>query len=139
MRFGHRPAPRGVTRSDLSWNRPSATGVPLVLALLAACGASPLAPRANVVIVNHGVSAGCATLMDYCVEVTCTVENRGDALGVAEVQVDLFLTDGTVVRRTETIQVEPGGIAVAKGEFKEAKISQATLKYDCSVVRELSL
>jgi hypothetical protein len=68
------------------------------------------------------VDDSCAKILDYCVRVTCTVTNDGNASGTIPIVFNLMATGQRTATATEAAMLRPGEQKTISHDFGEARL-----------------
>jgi hypothetical protein len=77
------------------------------------------------------VDDSCTKLLDYCVRVTCTVTNDGNADGALPVAFNLMATGRPTATAIETAYLKAGAQKTISHDFGEARLSDQGSKGSC--------
>ena len=84
------------------------------------------------VVTNKSADESCARLTDYCIRVSCSIKNTGNASG--EAAIELTYIESPEKTYTETIRktLKPGDSTSVEHNFKQAKLfGGSSYKYTC--------
>ena len=82
---------------------------------------------------NMTMDDSCTTFGDYCLTVTCLVENTGGTAGTAQVEFNMTSGSGGEVRATGSGLVASGAVAKITYKFREARMSE-TARGNCRIL-----
>jgi len=100
--------------------------------LLMACSGISLPGQFKVVSSDGNDS--CATLGDYCLQITCVVKNDSPLPGQAVVDLQLLDAGGNIQHtHTERITLGAGDTGTVTHAFTEARLLGRESKYDCEL------
>ena len=108
-------------------------------AALTAMSGGPLPDHTTILPAAHGridkvdADDSCARLTDYCIRVSCTVANDGNAPGPLELQMTLTPKGQAPYVATESVTLPPGQIAVVTHDFSEASVTDGRPQATCAV------
>ncbi len=88
-------------------------------------------PAAHLRVDDVKVDDSCAHLGDYCVRVTCTVTNDGNAPGAVPLRFEYEATGRPTATATESASVPVGGQRAVTHDFGEARLSDHGSKGSC--------
>lgn len=88
-------------------------------------------PAPHLRIDNVKMDNSCAHLGDYCVRVTCTVTNDGNAGGPVSLEFEYKAPGRPTATATEIASVPIGGQRVLSHDFGEARLSDHDSKGSC--------
>lgn len=108
-------------------------------AALTAMSGGPLPDHATLLPTPHGridkvdADDSCARLTDYCIRVSCTVTNDGNAAGPLEVQIILTPKGKAPYLATDSVTLSTGQSAVVTHDFAEASVTDGRPQAKCTV------
>ena len=106
--------------------------VALMLLSLSACSSVSLPGQFKVV--GQDGNDSCATLFDYCLQVTCIVRNETPIPGEAVVDLQLLDGNGNLQHvHTERLNLGPGDTGTVTHAFQEAKLFGRDSSYRCDL------
>lgn len=104
-----------------------------VMAVLVLVAASLACGGGGVRVVNFGGDDLCSNLVNYCVQVKCTVENTSSSPQTATIVYRMEQDDGHAGKFEESVTLGAGEQQTFKHPFKDATLLGGVGRVSCSV------
>jgi hypothetical protein len=103
----------------------------MLLYLLLACDSSgnlSIGKAPEFVLTNQSSDESCAKLTDYCIRVSCSIQNVGNGSGQVAVELTYQESEEKVYTQTIRKELGPGDTTTVHHNFTEAKLLNAFSK-----------
>ena len=92
------------------------------------------APAAVFEVTDSQMDTTCSSVTDYCMNVYCTVRNRGNAAGSKRVMMRVGTANrGNIANYYKDTRLEPGAEGRVEFRVPEVEVADSGVTYECSV------